>query len=261
LEALDFLVVQELFLSETAKLAHVVLPGASFLEKDGTFTNGERRIQRVRKVLDPPGEAHADWEILCVLMAATGYPQHFRHPSEIMDEIARVNPAFAGVSYARLDGDGLQWPVPVGSPGTPILHVSRFPRPGDRAALARVEYAPSPTPRGPLTLITGRVLEHYNAGTMTRRTPNMALVAADWLEVHPDDAAARGIAEGDAVRITSAQGTARARARVTDRVRPGTLFLAFHFPETHANAVTSDVRDRVSGCPEYKVTGVEVHKG
>ena len=148
LEALDFLVVQELFLSETAKLAHVVLPGASFLEKDGTFTNGERRIQRVRKVIDPPGDAHADWEILCVLMAAGGYPQQFRHPSQIMDEIAQVNPAFAGVSYERLDGDGLQWPVPAGSGGTPILHATQFPRPGDRAALACVAYAPSPTQAG-----------------------------------------------------------------------------------------------------------------
>jgi formate dehydrogenase major subunit len=260
LEALDFLVVQELFLSETARRAHVVLPGASFLEKDGTFTNGERRVQRVRKVIDPPGDAHADWEILCVLMAATGYPQQFRHPSEIMDEIARVNPAFAGISYDRLDTGGLQWPVPAESGGTPILHASRFPRPGDRAELACVEFVPSPTPAGALTLITGRILEHYNAGTMTRRTPNLALVTEDWLEIHPSDATRRGIAQADPVRITSVQGTARARARVTDRVAPGTLFLTFHFPETEANAVTTDVRDRVSGCPEYKLTGVEVER-
>jgi formate dehydrogenase major subunit len=258
LEALDFLVVQELFLSETAKLAHVVLPGASFLEKDGTFTNGERRIQRVRKVIDPPGDAHADWEILCVLMAATGYPQQFRGPSEIMDEIATVNPAFGGVSYERLDAGGLQWPVPKGSAGTPVLHASGFPRPGNRAALACVEFVPSPTPPGALTLITGRVLEHYNAGTMTRRTPNLSLVTRDWLDIHPSDADSRGIATDDPVCITSAQGTARARARVTSAVAPGTLFLSFHFPETEANAVTSDVRDRVSSCPEYKLTGVEV---
>ena len=258
LEALDFLVVQELFLSETARLADVVLPGASFLEKDGTFTNGERRIQRVRKVIDPPGDAHADWEILCVLMAAGGYPQPFRHPSEIMDEIARVNPSFGGVSYERLAAEGLQWPVPAGSDGTPILHATQFPRPDGRAALACVTYAPSPTASGALTLITGRVLEHYNAGTMTRRTPNVSLVTRDWLEIHPSDAAARGIAPDDRVRITSAQGTAHACARVTDTVAPGTLFLTFHFPGTEANAVTTDIRDRVSGCPEYKLTGVEV---
>jgi formate dehydrogenase alpha subunit len=262
LEALEFLVVQELFMSETAKLAHVVLPGASFLEKGGTYTNGERRIQRVRKAIEPPGEARADWEILCTLMAATGYPQPFRHPSEIMDEIARVTPAFAGVSYARLQGDGLQWPVPSPDhPGTAILHTESFPRPGGRARLSRVDYVPSPGLGGALTLITGRVLEHYNAGTMTRRTDNVRLRSADLLEMNPRDAASRGLADGDRVVVRSANGEARAVARVTERVAPGVVFLSFHFPETGANAVTGQVRDRISGCPEYKVTAVEVGKG
>jgi formate dehydrogenase major subunit len=257
LEALEFLVVQELFLSETAKLAHVVLPGASGLEKDGTFTNGERRIQRVRRALDPPGEAKADWEILLALMAATGLPQPFRHPSEVMDEIARVNPAFAGVSYARLEGDGLQWPVPEpGHAGTALLHVDGFPR--GRARLALVEYAASPSLGGALTLTTGRVLEHYNAGTMTRRSPNAVLAPADRLEIHPEDARSRGIADGDAVTVTSAHGRARVTAHVTERVARGVVFLSFHFPETGANDLTGDVRDRVTGCPEYKVTAVEV---
>ncbi len=259
LAALEFLVVQELFLSETARLAHVVLPGASFLEKDGTFTNGERRIQRVRRVLDPPGQARPDWDILCALMAATGWPQRFENPGAIMDEIARVAPDFCGVSYARLEGDGLQWPVPTADhPGTAILHAESFPH--GRGKLTRVDYAPSPGLGPGLTLTTGRVLEHYNAGTMTRRTPNVILVGADALEIHPRDAAARGIADGDRVAVTSVHGEARAVARVTERIAPGVLFLSFHFPETTTNAVTGDVRDRVTGCPEYKVTAVDVRR-
>ena len=262
LGALEFLVVQELFLSETAKLAHVVLPGASVYEKDGTFTNGERRIQRVRRALDPPGQARADWRILCDLMAATGYAQPYSHPSEIMDEIARVAPPFAGVSYARLDGDGLQWPVgSADDPGTPLLHRDAFVR--GRAALARIDFVPSPTLAGAgdaLLLVTGRALEHYNAGTMTRRSANRALRAHDTLDLHPADARARGIAEGDAVVVRSAAGAARAVAHLDARVARGTLFLTFHFPETHANRVTSDVVDRLSDCPEYKLTAVEVYR-
>jgi predicted molibdopterin-dependent oxidoreductase YjgC len=257
LESLAFLVVQELFLSETATLAHVVLPGASFLEKDGTFTSGERRVQRVRKVIDPPGEARADWEILLDLMAATGLPETARSPAAIMEEIGRVAPIFAGLSYPRLEGDGLQWPVPGRDhPGTPILHVADFA--GGRGNLARIDYAPSPGLAPGLILITGRVLAHYNAGTMTRRTPNLALAPADVLEIHPADAATRGIADGAPVAVTSAHGEARAVARVTPRVAPGVLFLSFHFPETGTNAVTGPVRDRLTGCPEYKITAVDV---
>jgi predicted molibdopterin-dependent oxidoreductase YjgC len=260
LAGLEFLVVQELFLSETARLAHVVLPGASAYEKDGTFTNAERRVQRVRLVVDPPGEARADWRILLALMAATGYPQSFRHPAEVMDEIARLAPSFAGISYARLEGGGLQWPVPdAASPGTAILHQGSFPR--GRGKLARVEYVPSPALSGALTLVTGRVLEHYNSGTMTRRTPNRVLVPGDRLEIHPADAAARGIGDGDPVTIASERGSAQARARITERVARGVVFLSFHFPETGANRVTGEIRDRISGCPEYKVTAVEVRRG
>ncbi len=259
LEALEFLAVQELFLTDTARLAHVVLPGASAFEKDGTFTNGERRIQRVRKVVPPMGGARADWEILCALMSAGGLPQPFRHPDEVWEEIARVAPVFAGVRAARLEGDGLQWPVPaLDHPGTTILHTERFPR--GRGRLARVAYTPSPELGGALTLMTGRVLEHYNTGTMTRRSDNRKLVAGDALEIHPDDAAARGIAEGEPVAIASAHGEARARARITTRVPAGVVFLSFHFPETGANQLTGQVRDRISGCPEYKVTAVEVRR-
>ena len=259
LGALEFLVVQELFLSETARLAHVVLPGASAFEKDGTFTNGERRIQRVRRVLPPVGGSRADWEILCALMEAGGLPQRLSHPGEVWDEIARVAPMFAGVRDGRLEGDGLQWPVPgLDHPGTAILHAHEFPR--GRGRLTRVAYVPSPELGGTLTLTTGRVLEHYNTGTMTRRSDNLKLVGADALEIHPADAAARGVADGDWVTLTSAHGEARARARVTTRVAPGVVFLSFHFPETGTNALTGEVRDRLSGCPEYKVTAVEVRR-
>jgi len=260
LESLEFLVVQEIFPSQTSNLAHVVLPGASFLEKEGVFTNGERRVQRVRQILAPPGEARPDWRILLELFAACGSPQSFTSPAEVMDEIARAAPAFAGLSHARLERGGLQWPVPDRKhPGTPILHTERFPI--GRAPLARIESVPSPalaTRTNGLLLTTGRVLEHYNSGSMTRRSPNVELHRADLLEIHPADAHARGIAPGSRVRVTSAWGEAEATADVTDRVAPGTLFLTFHFPHTGANRVTSDVVDRISDCPEYKLTPVEV---
>jgi predicted molibdopterin-dependent oxidoreductase YjgC len=263
LASLELLVVQELFLSETAKRAHVVLPGASFLEKDGTFTNGERRIQRVRKAISPPGDARADWQVLCDLMAATGAPQRFQHPSEIMAEIAEVAPSFAGVSYPRLEPFGLQWPVPsAGHPGTDILHLESFPL--GRATFACVAYAPSPVLADsegfPLHLTTGRVLEHYNCGTMTRRSDSVVLHPADELELHPDDARAAGIGDGDHVRVTSPFGEAHALARLSDRMPAGQAFLSFHFPETGTNALMSGVLDRLADCPEYKFTPVRIER-
>jgi formate dehydrogenase major subunit len=265
LRRLELLVVLETFPTETTKLAHVVLPAAGVFEKDGTFTNGERRVQRVRRVVDPPGEARADLHIVADLMAATGWPQPHARADAVLDEIASLVPAFAGVSFAALEGDGLQWPVPApGHPGTPILHADGFAR--GRARFHRVDFVPSPSfapgvSARPLALVTGRVLAHYNGGSMTRRGGNLALEDADRLEIHPRDAAPRGVAEGDGVRVRSAHGEARARARVTTRVPPGTVFLSFHFPETAANAVTGDVRDAATGCPEYKLTPVEVERG
>jgi formate dehydrogenase alpha subunit len=265
LAALDFLVVQEIFLSETAARADVVLPGASFFEKDGTFTNGERRIQRVRKVLEPPGQARADGEILVDLMARTGVPQSFTGPAAIMDEIASVAPGMRGVSYERLGADGLQWPVPDAThPGTAILHTEQFPLPqsAGKASLAMVAYVPSPALTGAsgdtLLLTTGRLLEHYNCGTMTRRTDNVLLQADDPLEIHPDDAAPRGIADGTRVRLRSAWGETTLRARLTTDIRPGTVFTTFHFPGSRTNHVVSDVLDRLADCPEYKMTPVTV---
>lgn len=258
LKKLDFLVVQELFLSETAKLAHVVLPGASFLEKDGTFTNGERRVQRVRRVVDPPGQARADWQILCALLSASGNPQPFSGPADVLAEVARLSPLHAGISYARLEGDGLQWPVPGDThPGTDILHRAAFPI--GKAVLSCIEPVPSPALRDaefPLLLVTGRALAHYNNGSMTRRTDNVQLRPDDPLEVHPLDAAALHIEDGAKVRVRSRWGEALTTAQITDRVLPGTLFLTFHFPETGTNQVTSNVTDRIADCPEYKVTPV-----
>jgi formate dehydrogenase major subunit len=265
LAALDLLVVQELFLTETARRAHVVLPAASYLEKDGTFTSGERRVQRVRRALPPLPGARPDWEVLCDLMAATGWPQPFRHPSEIMDEIARVAPILAGVSYPRLEAGGLQWPVPAADhPGTPILHRDSFPR--GRASFAAVAYVPSPSLANtdaadyPLRLTTGRVLEHYNCGSMTRRSDNLLLHPADELELHAADATHLGLADGDRVVIASPWGEAHAVARVSPRIAAGSAFLSFHFAETGTNRLISPVLDRLADCPEYKVTPVTVRR-
>jgi formate dehydrogenase alpha subunit len=262
LKALEFLVVQELFLTETAKLAHVVLPGASFLEKDGTFTNGERRIQRVRQALAPPGAARADWQILADLLARSGCASSYASPADIMLEIGGVAPAFAGVRYERLETDGLQWPVPsLDHPGTPILHRDTFPV--GRGRLTRVAYVPSPSLVGAtddFLLVTGRALEHYNNGSMTRRSRNVELVPADAIAIHPSDALRLGVSPGDELRLVSAFGDAHGPADVTDDVAPGTLFMTFHFPESGTNRLTSDVRDRLSDCPEYKLTRVRIER-
>jgi formate dehydrogenase alpha subunit len=260
LDALEFLVVQELFLTETAKRAHVVLPGASFLEKDGTFTNGERRVQRVRKALSPPGQARADWQVLSQLMVRTGCPASFASPREIMAEIASVAPILAGVDYERLEGSGLQWPVPgLDHPGTAVLHRDHFP--SGKARLMRVEYMPSPSlvsAPDALILVTGRALEHYNNGSMTRRSANIELLPADNIGINPQDAHRFDVCSGDQLTLTSAFGEATGVADVTYDVAPGMLFMTFHFPESGANCVTSDVRDRLADCPEYKLTPVRI---
>ncbi|MBI5504983.1 MAG: formate dehydrogenase subunit alpha [Deltaproteobacteria bacterium] len=261
---LELLVVQEIFLTETARMAHVVLPGASAFEKDGTFTNAERRVQRVRRVLAPPGQARADSEILCDLMRAAGLAADYAGAREIFDEIRALAPMLAGADYDAVEAQGLQWPVTPAHPrGTATLHRDGFGS-GAKAPLHCVAFTPSPALAGdarrPLRLTTGRVLEHYNSGSMTRRSEALRLACADFLEIHPDDARVRGVVDGDAVMVASEFGEAAAVAAVTDTVPPGTLFLSFHFPETGTNSVTSDVVDRLSDCPEYKVTAVEVRR-
>jgi formate dehydrogenase major subunit len=261
LARLELVVLQEIFPSETQAFAHLVLPAASWLEQDGTFTNAERRIQRVRAAAAPPGEARADWEAIRDVANALGCGWTYPTPESVMDEIARAAPAlFGGVSYARLEGDGLQWPCPeAGHPGTRRLHAGGFAR--GRAELACVPWEPSPETgvRGfPYALNTGRVLHQYNVGSMTRRTPSQALALRDALEIHPEDAAREGIRDGVEVEIESRWGSCRARAAVSRRVRPGTLFLSFHQPETHANRVVGPSHDPHSHCPEYKLTAVRI---
>lgn len=262
LRALECLIVQDIFLNETAKFAHVFLPGSSFLEKDGTFTNAERRINRVRKVMPALGGL-ADWEVTQGLSNALGYPMNYSHPSEIMDEIAQLAPTFAGVSYDRLDELGsIQWPCNDQAPsGTPIMHEEGFPI--GEAHFAITEYVATPersNKRYPLLLTTGRILSQYNVGAQTRRTENQQWHTEDMIELHPDDAEQRGIKAGDAVAIRSRVGETVLRAKVSEKMQPGVVYTTFHHPCSGANVVTTDNSDWATNCPEYKVTAVQVSK-
>jgi formate dehydrogenase major subunit len=264
LRALELLVVHDLFENQTARFAHVFLPGSAFLEKTGTFTNAERRIQMVREAVPPPGQARHDLEILFDLSKRLGYPMPHRDAAEVMDEIAALTPHWAGVSHARLGRQGLQWPVwDAQHPGTPILYEREFSTHSKRAALFAVDWEPpgeSASERFPFILITGRQLAHYNSGTQTRRTGNLELQGEDWVELHPDDAARLGVRMGDEVEIESARGAVRTYACVTTRVAAGNVFLSFHFPEVKTNLLTSAGADPVTSCPEYKVSAVAVRR-
>ncbi len=263
LEAMECVVVQDLFLNETANYAHVFLPGSTFLEKDGTFTNAERRIQRVRKVMSPLN-GYADWEVTQKLAQALGYPMAYTHPSEIMDEVAATTPTFAGVSYDLLERVGsVQWPCNAAAPkGTPTMHMERFVR--DQGKFMITEYVATEErvgPRFPLLLTTGRILSQYNVGAQTRRTENVQWHDQDLLEIHPHDAEERGVRDGDWVKLISRAGETALRAKITDRVAPGVVYTTFHNPETQANVVTTDYSDWATNCPEYKVTAVQVGRG
>jgi formate dehydrogenase alpha subunit len=260
LRSLDLLVVQELFLSETARFAHLVLPAAGSLEQEGTFTNGERRIQLVRPAVGPPGEARPDWEVVRDVAIAMGADWSYGGPGDVMEEIAQVAPhLFGGVSHGRLEGEGLQWPCPrPGHPGTARLHAAGFMRGAGR--LVAVDDVPSPehgVAGYPYLLITGRVLDHYNVGTMTRRTPSVRLAPHDALEIHPEDAAREGLRDGP-VEVESRWGATTVPLRLSRRVAPGTMFLSFHFPRSHTNRLVGPHVDPQSRCPEYKVTAVRV---
>ncbi len=262
LEAMDCVIVQDLFLNETAKYAHVFFPGSSFLEKDGTFTNAERRINRVRKVMSPLAGL-ADWEVTLGFAKALGVAMPYDNPAQIMDEIAHLTPGFAGVSYALLDELGsVQWPCNEAAPlGTPIMHIDRFVR--GKGKFMITEYVPTSErtgPNFPLLLTTGRILSQYNVGAQTRRTQNSIWHEQDLLEIHPYDAEARGVREGDLVGMTSRAGEVSLRAHVTERVQPGVVYTTFHHPGTGANVVTTDNSDWATNCPEYKVTAVQVRR-
>ena len=265
LAAMDCVVVHDLFLNETANYAHVFLPGSTFLEKNGTFTNAERRIQLVRKVMEPANGLE-DWEVTQALANAMGLDWNYTHPSQIMDEVARLTPSFAGVSFARLEEAGsLQWPVNEAAPdGSPIMHETGFvrgPNGMGRGKFVVTDYVPTDEktgPRFPLLLTTGRILSQYNVGAQTRRTENVVWHEEDVLEIHPTDAENRGLKHGDWVRLASRTGETTLRADVTDRVAPGVVYTTFHHPETQANVVTTEFSDWATNCPEYKVTAVQV---
>lgn len=260
LSAMDIVVVQDLFLNETAAFAHVFLPGTSFLEKDGTFTNAERRINRVRKVMREQ-QGMAEWEVVCRIATAMGYPMMYNSASEIMDEIARLTPTFKGVSFARLDELGsIQWPCDDEHPeGTPVMHVEEFTRGKGRFMLTGFVPTAERTNRNfPLVLTTGRILAHYNVGAQTRRTDNVAWHPEDILEIHPHDAEVRGIETGTKVSLQSRVGATTLTAMISDRMPQGVVYTTFHHPVTGANVITTENSDWATNCPEYKVTAVQV---
>jgi formate dehydrogenase alpha subunit len=264
LERVEFLVVQDIFLSETAMLADVVLPGASFAEKDGTFTNTERRVQRVRKAIEPIGDCRPDWQITCQLgQRMNGGGFDFEHPSQIMDEIASLTPSYGGINYQRLEDGGLQWPCPtLEHPGTPILHTQQFTR--GKGRFIPLEYKPPmelPDKEYPLVLTTGRSLYHFHTGTMTRRVEGLNVLKGEGeVEINPKDASSLGIADGEMVKVISRRGEVVARAKVTEVSPVGVVFMTFHFAESLANLLTNPVLDPVAKIPEYKVCAVRVDK-
>ena len=260
LRSMDLVIVQDLFLNETAKFAHVFLPGTSFLEKDGTFTNAERRINRVRPVMASK-TGKSEYEVTCDLSTALGYEMSYENATQIMDEIAATTPTFSGVSFAKLEELGsIQWPCNAENPeGTPVMHVDQFVRGEGRFMVT--PYVPTDekaTRKFPLLLTTGRILSQYNVGAQTRRTANVIWHSEDILDIHESDAQLRGIEDGSWVRLSSRVGETILKARITDEVPAGVVYTTFHFPESGANIITTDFSDWATNCPEYKVTAVEI---
>jgi len=263
LRALEFLAVIDIFMTPTAEIAHVVLPAASFAEKDGTFTNTERRVQRIRKAIDPPGEARQDWVIIQEISNRVGYQMNYSSPEEIQNEIASLTPSYGGITYDRLGGEGLCWPCPDKEhPGTKFLHKDRFAR--GRGLFHGIEYIPpaeSPDDDYPFWLTTGRVFVHYHTGTMTRNSPSLDQEMREgYLEVNPADASAIGLKDGDKAKIASRRGEIISRIFITERVDKGTVFMSFHFLEARANVLTNPALDPIAKIPEYKVCAVRVEK-
>jgi formate dehydrogenase major subunit len=261
LAALEFLVVQDIFLTETAEFADVILPATSFFEKEGTYTNTDRRVQIGRKVLPPPGQARLDWEVICEIGTRMGYPMRYSGPEEIFEELRRLTPDYAGLTYERLGSLGMLWPCPTGEhPGTSVLFEDEFPR--GRGKLVPVEFRPpheEPDRDYPLVLNTGRVLEHWHTGTMTRRASVLhALRPEPYVEIHPDDARVIGVADGRRVKVRSRRGEIELAARVSDRTPAGSVFIPFHFREAPANVLTIDVLDPFGKIPEFKFCAVAV---
>jgi predicted molibdopterin-dependent oxidoreductase YjgC len=264
LEAVDFLVVQDLFLTETAQLADVVFPAACFAEMDGTFTNTERRVQRVRKAVEPPGQAKADWLILCELAAAMGHSLAYAHPSQIWDEMARNTPILEGINYPRIEETGIQWPCPsVDHPGTKYLHKEQFLTvKGGFQPVPHVSVAEPPDEEYPLLLTTGRRRVHYHTGTQTRRAKGFDLLSShEWVEISPEDARALKLQDEDEVIVSSRRGSLRAPVKITERSPAGVIFMSFHHPdEALTNQLTTDAHDPITETAEYKACAVRVEK-
>jgi predicted molibdopterin-dependent oxidoreductase YjgC len=261
LKNLDFLVVQDIFMNETAKLADVVLPGSSFAEKDGTFTNTERRVQLVKKAIDSPGEARQDWEILQDIAKGLGLESSYSHSSEIMEEAASLTPQYAGIRHNRLEGLGIQWPcTSLDHEGTQVLHKDKFTRgPGKFHSVNNIEPDEKPDSEYPFVLTTGRILEHYHTGTMTRRSKGIDEISpSGFVEISKADAKKLGILESELVKVASRRGEVKAKAYVTDKVPEGIIFMPFHFWESPANALTNPAIDPRAKIPEFKVCAVRI---
>jgi formate dehydrogenase alpha subunit len=263
LEALDFLVVQDIFMSETARLADVVLPGVSFAEKDGTFTNTERKVKRVRKAIEPIGSSRQDWEILCGLSTRMGYPMHYDDPSKILEEVAQVTPSYGGIYYDRIETEGLHWPCPNRAhPGTPYLHKDRFSR--GLGLFHAIEYLPPeelPDKEYPYLLTTGRIYVHYHTGTMTRRSPSLNKeVEEGFAEINPRQAKELGIIQGERIKVFSRRGEIEIKADLSERMERNMIFIPFHFVESAANRLTNPAFDPIAQIPEFKVCAVKIEK-
>jgi len=263
LEQAELLVAIDIFLTDTAKLAHVVLPGVSFAEKDGTFTNTERRVLRVRKAVEPVGDARPDWQIICDLSTRFGLPMSYESPRSIFDEITQVTPSYAGLSYERLDAGGIPWPCPSKDhPGTPVLHKERFTR--GKGLFHAIEYRPPDElvdDEFPMQLTTGRFFPHYHTGTMTRNSPSLHdEMPEGYVEINPIDAARIGVKTGESAKIVSRRGEVICKMVTTDTVEQGTIFMSFHFMEANANVLTNPALDPICKIPEYKVCAVRVEK-
>jgi predicted molibdopterin-dependent oxidoreductase YjgC len=262
-ENLDFLVVQDIFLNETGRMADVVFPSSAFAEKDGTFTNTERKVQRVRKALNPPGEAREDWKILCDVSTRLGYPMTYENPEEIMEEIARVTPSYCGIRYGRLEREGIHWPCTgTDHPGTPCLHMDQFTC--GLGVFHAIDYIPPaelPDEKYPFYLTTGRVLYQYHTGTMTMKSDGLNRLAPEcFVEISFDDASSRKIGEGERIRVASRRGEIEAVARISGRVEKGTVFIPFHYANAAANKLTHAALDPIAKIPEYKVCAVQIGK-
>ncbi|MEW6115083.1 MAG: molybdopterin dinucleotide binding domain-containing protein, partial [Thermodesulfobacteriota bacterium] len=261
LQSAEFLVVMDIFLTDTAELAHVVLPGACFAEKDGTFSNTDRSVLRVRKAVDPPGDAKPDWQIICELSTKFGLPMSYESPDEIFQEIAKVTPSYAGLSYERLEKGGIPWPCPSADhPGTPVLHKERFTR--GKGLFHAIEYRPPEElvdAEYPFQLTTGRFFPHYHTGTMTRNSPTLDREMPEgYVELHPEDARELGLKNNDQAKIVSRRGEVVSKVLLTDLVEKGTIFMSFHFMEANANVLTNPALDPICKIPEFKVCAVRV---